>query len=336
MAIIDRVKYDGPGDVLVWRFPSDQLSWGTQVIVNQAQEALFFKGGKALDVLGPGTHTLRTANIPLLRGLIAAPFGGETPFAAEIYYVNKAVDLDVKWGTNNPIPILDPKYNVFLPVRAFGQFGIQVGDSRAFVTQISATSPQFTADQLSNYFRGVLLTKAKDYIAETIVKRKIDVLEIAAYLEDMSGAIQEKLSADFAKFGVNLVNFYLNSVDVPEDDDTVVRLKKALADKAELDILGDKYQQKRTLDVMEKAAGNEGGGAGAGMGLGAGLGMGMGMGQMMGGMMGQMNPNAPQQPQGPAAAAGAAGAAGAKFCAQCGKPLEPGARFCASCGAKIG
>jgi len=325
MAIIDRVKYDGPANVLVWKFPADNLSWGTQVIVNQAQEALFFSGGQALDVLGPGTHTLRTANIPLLRKLIAAPFGGETPFAAEVYYVNKAVDLDVKWGTNNPIPVLDPKFNVFLPVRAFGQFGIQVADARSFVTQLSATNPQFTAEQLSNYFRGVLLTKAKDYIAETIVKQKINLLEVSAHLEDMSSGIQQKLEGEFAKFGVKLVNFYLNSVDVPEDDETVVRLKKMLADRAELDILGDKYQQKRSFDVLEKAAGNEGGAAGAGLTAGMGLGAGLGMGQLMGNAMGQMN-----------AGAGAAGAAGAKFCGQCGKPLGAGAKFCGECGAKIG
>jgi membrane protease subunit (stomatin/prohibitin family) len=326
MAIIDRVKYDGPADVLVWKFPSDNLSWGTQVIVNQAQEAIFFKGGEALDVLGPGTHTLRTANIPLLRKLIQAPFGGDTPFTAEVYYVNKAVNMDVKWGTNNPIPIQDPKFNVFIPVRAFGQFAIQIADSKSFVTQLSATNPQFTADQLSNYFRGVLLTKAKDYIAETMIKEKVNLLEISAHLEAMSSAIQEKLGGDFAKYGVKLVNFYLNSIDVPEDDDTVIRLKKALADKAELDILGDKYQQKRTLDVMEKAAGNSGGGAGAGMGAGLGLGAGLGMGQMMAGAMGGMNQGG----------AGAAGAAGAKFCASCGKPLAAQAKFCAECGAKIG
>jgi len=325
MAIIDRVKYDGPANILVWRYPPDDLSWGTQVIVNQAQEAIFFKGGQILDVLGPGTHTLRTANIPLLRGLIKVPFGGETPFAAEIYYVNKAVNLDVKWGTNSPIPVLDPKFNVFLPVRAFGQFGIQVADSRAFVTQLSATNPQFTTDQLSNYFRGVLLTRAKDYIAETIIKEKINLLEIAAHLEEMSGALQTKLQQDFGTYGVKLVNFYLNSVDVPEDDDTVVRLKKALADKAELDILGDKYQQKRTLDVMEKAAGNEGGGAGAGMGAGLGLGAGMSMGQQMGAAI-----------QGGQNAAAASSPAGAKFCASCGKGLAPGAKFCADCGGKVG
>lgn len=327
MAIIDRIKYDGPADILVWRYPPDDLSWGTQVIVNQSQEAIFYKGGVALDVLGPGTHTLRTANIPLLRGLIKAPFGGETPFAAEIYYVNKAVNLDVKWGTNSPIPVLDPKFNVFLPVRAFGQFGIQVVDSKSFVTQLSATNPQFTTDQLSNYFRGVLLTKAKDYIAETIIKEKINLLEIAAHLEEMSGALQLKLQQDFATYGVKLVNFYLNSVDVPEDDETVVRLKKALSDKAELDILGDKYQQKRTLDVMEKAAGNQGA-AGAGMGAGMGLGAGISMGQAMGAAM---NPGANQQ----GGNAAAAGAAGAKFCASCGKGLAPGAKFCAECGGKV-
>jgi membrane protease subunit (stomatin/prohibitin family) len=326
MAIIDLVKYEGPGNVLVWKYPADNLSWGTQVIVNQTQEAIFFKGGAALDVLGPGTHTLRTANIPLMRRLIAAPFGGETPFAAEIYYVNKAIDLDVKWGTNNPIPILDPKFNVFLPVRAFGQFGIQVADSRSFVTQLSAQNPQFTTDQLSNYFRGVLLTKAKDYIAETIVKKKINLLEVSAYLEDMSNGIGDKLKVEFAKFGVNLVNFYLNSVDVPEDDETVIRLKKALSDRAEVDIMGDKYQQKRSFDVMEKAAGNEGGAAGLGIGAGMGLGAGLGVGQAMGGIMGQMNTNAPA----------AASPAGAKFCSSCGKGLSAGAKFCADCGAKVG
>lgn len=324
MAIIDRVKYDGPANVLVWRYPPDDLSWGTQVIVNSSQEALFFKGGQALDVLAPGTHTLRTANIPLLRGLIKVPFGGETPFAAEIYYVNKAVNLDVKWGTNSPIPVLDPKFNVFLPVRAFGQFAIQIADSKVFVTQLSATNPQFTTDQLSNYFRGVLLTRAKDYIAETIVKEKINLLEIAAHLEEMSGALQAKLASDFAAYGVKLVNFYLNSVDVPEDDDTVVRLKKALAEKAEIDILGDKYQQKRTLDVMEKAAGNEGGAAGMGMGAGLGLGAGMGMGQMMAGAMDRN-----------AGGGAASSPAGAKFCAACGKGLAAGAKFCADCGGKI-
>lgn len=350
MAIIDVVKYDGPANVLVWRYPPDDLSWGTQVIVNQAQEAVFFKGGQALDLLGPGTHTLQTANIPLLRGLIKSPFGGQTPFAAEVYYVNKAVNLDVKWGTNNPIPILDPKFNVFVPVRAFGQFGVQVADSRLFVVQIAGTLGEFTVDALSSYFRGALLMRAKDYIAETIVNQKINILEISAHLEEMSDGIGKKLEGDFSKFGVRLVNFFLNSVDVPEDDDSVIRLKKALADRAEMDILGGGYNTKRTFDTLEKAASNEGGGAGAGMGLGMGLGAGAGVGNLMSTVLGQ---SASVKSPAPAAVLScpscrADNAPGARFCSSCGKPLgalkcskcqaelAAGARFCSSCGEKIG
>lgn len=351
MAIIDVVKYDGPANVLVWRFPPDDLTWGSQVIVNQSQEAVFFKGGQALDVLGAGTHTLQTSNIPLLRGLIKAPFGGQTPFAAEIYYINKAVNLDVKWGTNNPIPILDPKYNVFVPVRAFGQFGVQVADSRLFVVQIAGTLGEFTVDALANYFRGALLMRAKDYIAETIINRKINILEISAHLEEMSAGIGEKLEGDFSKFGVKLVNFYLNSVDVPDDDDSVVRLKKALADKAEMDILGAGYNTKRTFDTLEKAAGNEGGGAGAGMGLGVGLGAGVGVGGLMSNVLGQAastkNPAAVPATA-PCPACRADNAPGARFCSSCGKPmgaakcgkcqaeLSAGAKFCSACGEKQG
>jgi membrane protease subunit (stomatin/prohibitin family) len=97
MNIIDRVKYDGPSDVFAWRWPHDGLVWGTQVIVNQSQQAVFYKDGKTLDVLDPGRHTLKTANIPLLEHIINIPFGNETPFAAEIYFVNNAVNLDLKW-----------------------------------------------------------------------------------------------------------------------------------------------------------------------------------------------------------------------------------------------
>jgi membrane protease subunit (stomatin/prohibitin family) len=146
-------------------------------------------------------------------------------------------------------------------------------------------------------------------IAEAILKKKINLLEISAYLEEMSEELKGKLSADFAAYGVRLVNFNLNSVDVPAEDDTVVRLKKNLAEKAEIDILGDRYQQKRTLDALEKAAANEGGGAGAGLGAGLGLGAGMGMGQMM---------------------AGALNPAPSKFCTACGKPTPPAAKFTTS------
>ena len=346
MAIIDRVKFDGPPNVLVWKAPPDDLTWGTQVIVNQTQEALFLKGGQILDLLPPGTHTLKTANVPLLRGVIEAPFGGSTPFAAEIYFINKAVHMDVKWGTSNPIPLLDPVYKVPLPVRAYGQFAIRVNDSRQLFTQLSATSSVFTIESLEELFKGALMARAKDYISETMLKQRVTLLEISAHLEEISDGLKQKLQGDFAQYGVALVNFFVNSIDVPEDDESVKRLKKALADRAEIDILGTGYNTKRTFDTLEKAAGNEGGGAGAGMGLGVGLGAGMGVGGLMAGVMGQA-----ASTKSPAAAVcpscRAENPAGAKFCSSCGKAmaalkcpkcqtdLAPGAKFCSSCGEKL-
>jgi membrane protease subunit (stomatin/prohibitin family) len=202
-------------------------------------------------------------------------------------------------------------------------------------------------ETLSEYFRGVLLTRVKDYIAETIVKQKIPLLEIAAHLEEMSQSIGVKLGDDFGQYGISLVNFYLNSVDVPEDDDSVVRLKKALSDRAEMDIMGAGYNTKRTFDTLEKAAGNEGGGAGAGMGLGMGLGAGAGIGNLMAGAMGQ---SAAVRPTTAALcpACRAENLPGARFCSSCGKPMAAlicpkcraefvsGARFCSSCGEKLG
>lgn len=316
MAIIDRVKYDGPPNVLIWRHPPDDLTWGTQVIVNETQEAIFLKGGQILDVLGPGTHTLKTANIPLLRGIIKAPFGAETPFAAEIYFVNKAVHLDAKWGTLNPIPLLDPVYKVPLPVRAYGQFGIRIDDSRKVFTQLSSTRQELTVEGVVEAYKAILMTRIKDYIAESMLKQKLSFLEVSAHLEELSEALRQKLAKDFSLYGISLENFFVGSVDVPEEDDSVKRLKKALSEKAEMEILGDGYKTKRTFDTLEKAAGNEGGGgAGAGMGLGMGVGMGAGMGQLMG------------------QALGAAAQAGAKC--KCGSGLAQGAKFCPSCGIKI-
>ena len=352
MAIIDVVKFDGPADVLVWRHPVGDLTWGTQVIVNQTQEALFLKGGQIADTLGPGTHTLKTSNLPLLRSLVEAPFGGQTPFAAEIYFVNKAVNLDVKWGTTNPIPILDPVYRVALPVRGFGQFGVRVVDAKQLFTQLSATRQEFTTETLVQMFKGALMTRVKDYIAGVMLTRKIPLLEISAHLEEISQALAAKLGGDFGTYGVELVNFYVTSIDVPDEDESVQRLKKALADKAEMDIMGEGYRTKRTFDTLEKAAGNEGVG-GAGMGLGMGMGAGAGFGNLMAGAMSQAAAQGAQAGQGAPAKPAAVVCPGcraenpqsARFCGSCGKSLgaarcskcqaelAPGAKFCGACGA---
>ena len=186
MAIVEVLKYNGNPDLLAWKYPSEELGTWTQLIVNESQEAILFKGGKALDVFQSGRYTLETSNIPILNKIINLPFGGRSPFTAEVWYINKLYSLDVKWGTATPIQIQDPKYQIFCPMRANGTFGIQVEDSKRFLVKLVGTMPIFDKQSLIKYFRGLYITKVKDAISSYIVKKQISILEINAYIDELS------------------------------------------------------------------------------------------------------------------------------------------------------
>ena len=238
MAIVEVITYNGGPDVFAWKYPSTELGTWTKLIVNESQEAVLFKGGQALDVFAAGRHTLSTANIPFLNKIINLPFGGRSPFTAEVWYINRIHSLDIKWGTPTPIQLQDPKYKVFVPLRSFGQFGIQIGDSKQFLTKLVGTLPVFDKDNVINYFRGLYLTKVKDAISSYLIKKGVSALEINAYLDELSEHLKEKITPTLDEYGIRLLNFYVNDINVPEDDPAVKKLKDALAKKAEMDIVG--------------------------------------------------------------------------------------------------
>lgn len=146
--------------------------------MNESQEAVLFKGGKVCDVFGAGRHTLSTANIPILNQIVNLPFGRRSPFTAEVWYINKAFCMDVKWGTTSPIQLQDPKYKIFVPVRAFGQFGVQICDAKRFLTKLVGTLPAFDKVAVTKFFRGLYLTKSKDVISSYLVHKDVSILEI--------------------------------------------------------------------------------------------------------------------------------------------------------------
>lgn len=322
MAIIEVVKYDGLPDVFAWKFPNTELGTWTQLIVNESQEAVLYKGGQALDCFGPGRHTLSTANIPILNNIINLPFGGNSPFTAEVWYINKVNVLSIKWGTPTPIQLQDPKYNVFVPLRAFGQFGIKISDSKMFLKKLVGTLPSFTSEELIKYFRGAYLTKVKDNISEYLVHKKISVLEINAYINEISDELKENILPTFADFGIELVNFYVNDISIPEDDPAVIKLKEALAKKAEMDIVGYSYTQERSFDTLEGAATNQGSGSAPIMGAGLGLGMGFGMGGSFGGAFADLGKNMSTGQN----------SNQSKVCPHCGKQIGSEYKFCPFCG----
>jgi Putative virion core protein (lumpy skin disease virus) len=238
VAIIRVVKYDGPADVFAWKYPEHELGTWTQLIVNESQEAILFKGGQALDRFGAGRHTLSTQNIPILQSVINLPFGGDSPFTAEVWYVNRLNVLDVKWGTATPLMLQDPKFHIIVPVRSFGQFGIQIEDSRKFLLKLVGTLPAFDRDAMVRYFRGLLMMNINELISSYAVHKKVSFLEMGAYIGEMSAHMTNRVKETFAEYGIKLLHFYVESVNVPDNDPATIRLKEALAKKAEMDILG--------------------------------------------------------------------------------------------------
>ncbi|MGB0638696.1 MAG: SPFH domain-containing protein [Myxococcota bacterium] len=296
MALVDVVKWNAPKGVYAVKHPKKDLGTWTQLIVQETQEAMLMKEGRYFGPFGPGRHTLDTKNFPLLEKFIRIPFGGDTPFTAEVWFVNQSIALDVKWGTANPMQLKDPEYNIMLPVRAFGQFGVKITNTKKFLHKLVGTLPSFKAEDLRSYFKGMVLARTKDLVAEHIMHKKISILEISAYLSDVSELLENALATEFEEFGFELIKFRVISISAPEDDPAVVRLKEALAKKAEMDIIGYNYQQERSFEVMQAAAKNEGAGGqvmGAGMGAGMGLGMGAAVGGQMGNVMSQMNTATP-------------------------------------------
>lgn len=298
MALIDVVKYNSADDEFVWKFPSNDLKIGTQVIVNPAQSAFFIKGGVILDEFTNGTHTIKTENIPLLNSIINLPFGGNSPFQAEIWYVNLISKLDNKWGTTNPILLEDPKYGIIIPVRAFGQFGFKISNPRIFLETLIGSLPSFSANKIQEYFKGKIISSLTSLISKKIVRENISILEINMFLDELSIFCQENISDEFKKFGLEIMNFYFMSVNVPLDDPSVVKLKESKDLAAKVKITGKElYQMDRSFDVLDNAAKNEGGAAGNIMSAGLGLGLGVGIGNQMSNVSGNLNTqNTPPPP----------------------------------------
>ena len=303
---IDRIKYNGEQDELVWKFPYENLSIGAQLVVNQTQEAVFVKGGAVADVFGAGTHTLSANNIPLLQKLVNLPFGGKTPFTAEVWYVSKTVRRNLPFGTPVPIQLLDPFYKISIPIRSFGDFGVQITDASAFLQQMVGTLHLFTTEDIIEQFKSLVVRKLSSCISNFVVKEKVTVVEISAYLNEISNYVRDAINEEFAQYGVRITNFDVASINYDEENPNVKEVLKKHAegqgDVARLAALrgqADMYQLERQLDIMQTAAGNEGGAGqmmGAGMGLGMGLGVGGAFGQQMGNIAGVMQQQNVQTP----------------------------------------
>ena len=343
--VLDVIEYVDPsGNEIVHRIPergSGDFRLGSQLIVRESQAAVFFRDGKAMDTFGAGRHTITTNNIPLLGRLIGLPFGGETPFKAEVYFVNLKDFLDQKWGTPEPIALRDEELGM-VRLRAFGTYSMEVADPQLFVNKIVGTQGFYQTAQISGYLRSIIISKLVDLLGTT----HVSLFDLPKMYEEIGAGGKAKLQDDFAALGITLKTLYVSSISPTE------ATAKAIDERAEMGAIGNMqaYLQFKAARAMGDAA-TAGGEAGGLMGAGVGLGAGVGVGAAMAGAITEAIKGGQQQPEAATVACpkcGTANPADAKFCNNCGTNMggsvkcpecsteNPiGAKFCNSCGAKL-
>jgi excisionase family DNA binding protein len=297
--IFDVVEYpDAMRDEIVHRFPETgfgDFRLGSQVIVRESQAAVFFRDGQALDVFGPGRHTIATANIPRLIDFIGKAFNNRTPFTAEVYFVSLREFVDRKWGTPQPIIVRNPGMGLGVALlQGFGSYSFQVADPQQFVTQVVGAQGVFRTRDIDNRLRDVLLSDLTDLLGETAAKNS--VLELIGLVNELSAGVRAKSQDHFQSLGLTLKAFLIANLK-PSD-----KSAEELRAMGMLDM--QTYTQLQAADAMRDAAQNPSGGAGLTAGIGAGLGVGNVLQQSLKGMTGNQGATGDAQPSGTPPAGG--------------------------------
>lgn len=225
--IAEIIKYEGDNSTFVWKHPSEDFNSLTQLIVHESQEAVFFMNGQALDLFGPGRYTLETQNIPILGSVLKGATGGESPFHCEVYFINKTVQMGVKWGTDSRVRFLDPTYGVPLDIGASGEMNLMVSDSRKLLTKVVGTMNGISWDErgggftksLAASFRPMISSAVKANLANCIKSQNIDILEVDENLGVLSDVLKASIAPGFEEYGLTVPNFYVTTILLPDPND---------------------------------------------------------------------------------------------------------------------
>lgn len=267
---ISVIQYEGGNDTFVWKHPIHDFTMGSQLIVHESQEALFVKNGEALDLFSAGRYLLQTQSIPMTSRLFKAPLENGDVFQSEIYFINQTVQMGIKWGTDSKVRLFDPMSGLYIELGACGEFNLCVSDSRKLVVKLVGAEAKLSQSQLLStggqsgnvtgmhgYFRAMIMTYVKSFLAQSIKEKAINILEIDSYLEDLSLKLKEKINAGLAEYGLVMPEFYVTRVLMPEDDSNFRRLKQQYADKylkiREEEILRAEAEAKAERKAVEAA-----------------------------------------------------------------------------------
>lgn len=231
------IKYEGDNETLVWKHPIEDFNLGSQLIVHESQEAIFFKDGQALDLFKAGRYTLETQQLPLLEKIYKLPTDTEGTFHSEVYFINLATLMGIKWGTDSKVRLFDPASGMHLEIGASGEFNIRVSNSRKLLLKVVGTTGSLGQSQLlgdggnKGYFRSIVMAHVKSYLAQTIKENSINILEIDQELLKLSIALKDKINESLDDYGLVMPEFFVGTIQTPDDDKNFIKMKEQYAEQ---------------------------------------------------------------------------------------------------------
>lgn len=251
------IKYEGDNNTLLWKHPIEDFNLGSQLIVHESQEAVFFKDGQALDTFAAGRYTLETQQLPMLERVYGTLTDNEGTFHSQVYYINLTTQLGIKWGTDTKVRLFDPTSGLHLEIGASGEFNLQITKGRKLLMKVLGTGGKLRQSDFlgndggSNYFRGMIITHVKTYLAETIKELAINILEIDAQLLRLSQGLQEKINHSLAPYGLELPEFFISRILTPDDDKNFIRMKQQYAQRY-LNVRDEEIRRDEAIAAAER------------------------------------------------------------------------------------